>query len=161
MLLFSQETGALSTILLDDAYLTDVRTAAAGAVAAKHLAPSEVNHIGILGGGVQARMQLEYLAPVVECRKALVWMRNPAMVERYRDNFAGSDWNLDFAQSPEEVARGCNLIVTTTPAREPLLEAGMIRTGTHITAMGSDTEDKILSWIVCRSRRPEARSSRR
>lgn len=143
MLLFSQKTGVLETVLLDHGYLTDVRTAAAGAVAAKHLAPGHVSCIGILGGGVQARMQLEHLLPVVECRNALVWMRNPQAEESYLEHFADWDLDLEFAGSPEDVAAVCNLIVTTTPAKEPLVQAGMIRPGTHITAIGSDTEEKI------------------
>ena len=143
MLLFSQKTGVLETVLLDNGYLTDVRTAAAGAVAAKHLAPSEVKRIGILGGGVQARMQLEHLLSVIDCRRVRVWMRNQEATESYREHFEDADLSLDFAQSPEEVASSCNLIVTTTAAKEPLLESGMIPPGTHITAMGSDTEAKI------------------
>ena len=143
MLLFSQQTGALETVLLDHGYLTDVRTAAAGAVAAKHLAPSAVSRIGVLGGGVQARMQLEHLLPVVECRRILVWMRDAQKQDGYREHFADSDLDLEFASSPEEVAAACNLIVTTTAAKEPLLRAEWIRPGTHITAMGSDTLEKI------------------
>ena len=143
MLLFSQKTGRLETVLLDEAYLTDVRTAAAGAVAARYLAPSEVRRIGILGGGVQARLQLEHLLPMIRCRQALVWMRNPAAAESYRKRFADSDLEIEFASDPDAVAEACNLIVTTTPAKQPLLRAATIRPGTHITAMGSDTVDKI------------------
>jgi len=143
MLLFSQKTGFLESILLDEGHLTDVRTAAAGAVAAKHLAPSEVECIGILGGGVQARLQLELLLPVVACRKIRVWMRNPAAVDSYLQYFASSDFEIEVAEAPEAVAGSCNLIVTTTPAKAPLLSASMIRPGTHITAIGSDTVDKI------------------
>lgn len=143
MLLFSQKTGALETVLLDHGYLTDVRTAAAGAVAAKHLAPTSVSCIGILGGGVQARLQLEHVLPVVDCRQALVWMRDPQKQDGYRQHFADADLDLEFARSPEEVAAKCNLIVTTTPAKAPLLQASTIRPGTHITAMGSDTVEKI------------------
>jgi len=61
LLAFSQQTGQLKLILLDECWLIDMRTAAAGAVAAKHLAPDNVHHIGIVGAGVQARMQLELL----------------------------------------------------------------------------------------------------
>ena len=143
MLLFSQKTGVLETVLLDEGFLTDVRTAAAGAVAAKHLAPSEVTCIGILGGGVQARYQLEHLLPLLPTRRVLVWMRDPAATESYARYFADSALQIDFATDPAEVAGDCNLIVTTTPAREPLLSADSIRPGTHITAMGSDTVDKI------------------
>jgi ornithine cyclodeaminase len=73
----------------------------------------------------------------------MVWMRNAEAIVSYRDYFAGSDLEIEFAGSPQEVAARCNLIVTTTPAKEPLLSVGDIRPGTHITAMGSDTEDKL------------------
>lgn len=143
MLLFSQKTGFPEAVLLDEAYLTDVRTAAAGAVAAKHLAPSQVDRIGVLGGGVQARLQLEHALPHVDCRRVLVWMRNPDATASYREHFANAELQIELAASPAEVARDCNFIVTTTPAKEPLLRNDDIRPGTHITAMGSDTEDKL------------------
>jgi ornithine cyclodeaminase len=73
MLVFSQKTGTLEAVLLDEAHLTDIRTAVAGAIAAKYLAPSIIDRIGIVGTGVQARLQLEYLAPVTDCRDVLVW----------------------------------------------------------------------------------------
>ena len=57
VLLFSQKTGELKLIMLDECWLTDIRTAAAGAAAAKHLAPKTINHIGIVGTGVQAKLQ--------------------------------------------------------------------------------------------------------
>ena len=55
LLVFSQLTGQLTGILLDKAYLTDMRTAAAGALAAKLFAPTKVKCIGIVGTGMQAR----------------------------------------------------------------------------------------------------------
>ncbi len=143
MLLFSQKTGFPEAVLLDEGHLTDVRTAAAGAVAAKHLAPSDVQRIGILGGGVQARLQLELLLPLISCRKVLVWMRDPGGVDSYLEYFADSGLEIESAASPGEVADGCTLIVTTTPSKTPLLSAERIRKGTHITAIGSDTVDKI------------------
>lgn len=143
MLLLSQKTGFLEAVLLDEGHLTDIRTAAAGAVAGKYLAPSKVDRIGILGGGVQAHLQLELLLPLIPCRRALVWMRNQQARERYRESFAGRDLEIDFADSPQEVAAVCSLIVTTTPSKTPLLRAESIRPGTHITAIGSDTVDKV------------------
>ena len=74
MLVFSQKTGQPECILLDEGYLTDVRTAAAGAVVAKYLAPKIVNRIGILGAGIQGRLQLEYLAPITDCREVTIWV---------------------------------------------------------------------------------------
>src|ERR1700733_6289692 len=69
VLVFSSETGELLTIFQDEGYLTDMRTAAAGAVAAKYLAPPEIEYIGIIGAGLQARLQLGYLREVTACRR--------------------------------------------------------------------------------------------
>jgi ornithine cyclodeaminase len=143
MLLLSQKTGFLEAVLLDEGHLTDVRTAAAGAVAGKHLAPETVERIGILGGGVQARQQLKLLLPLISCRKVMVWTRDPSEVDPYLQYFADADLEIEIAGSSNEVADRCNLIVTATPSKVPLLTADRIRPGTHITAIGSDTVDKI------------------
>ena len=71
ILVFSQQTGHLKLVLHDECWLTDMRTAAAGAVAAKHLAPKTVRHIGIVGTGTQARMQLQLLQGVIDCQSCL------------------------------------------------------------------------------------------
>jgi ornithine cyclodeaminase len=144
ILVFSQKTGKLELLLLDECWLTDMRTAAAGAVAAKHLAPNDVRHIGIVGTGVQARMQLELLSSVVDCKSCFIWGRDPHKVQRAIEDLeareAIRDWGLELKAANEiaELASECNLIVTTTSAREALIRADQIRKGTHITAMGSD-----------------------
>ena len=148
ILVFSQKTGELKLILLDKCWLTDQRTAAAGAVAAKHLAPEEVRGIGIVGTGVQARLQLEMLRDIVDCRRCLVWGRDADKVQqmigelRARDYY--KDWGLDIeaASSIDDLTRECDLIVTTTSARNPLIRAEQVQKGTHITAMGSDDHGK-------------------
>jgi ornithine cyclodeaminase len=142
MLMFKQKTGELTSILLDEGYLTDVRTAAAGAVVAKYLAPQKVTRIGIFGTGIQGHMQLEYLKPVVRCRDVLVWGRNPQRLEEYKTVMEKWGFRIATTQKPDDIAPTCNLIVTATPAKSPLLHAAQIRKGTHITAMGSDTPKK-------------------
>ncbi len=143
MLVFSQKSGELESILLDEAYLTNVRTAAAGAVVAKYLAPKNVHRIGIFGAGTQGRMQLEYLKPVTDCMDAIVWGLNPEELDAYRKEMEPQGFNVQTTQNAEEIASSCNLIVTATPSKSPLLSAEQIRKGTHITAMGSDTPEKI------------------
>ena len=148
ILVFRQKTGELKLILLDKCWLTDMRTAAAGAVAAKHLAPRQVRGIGIVGTGVQARLQLEMLRNVVDCRRCRVWGRNvekvQAMIGELKAREYFRDWGLDIeaADSVDNLTRECNLIVTTTPARSPLILAEQVQKGTHITAMGSDDHGK-------------------
>ena len=141
MLLFNQKTGQPQAVLLDEGWLTDIRTAAAGALAAKYFAPKEVKAIGIIGTGTQAKLQLQYLQEITPCRTVWVWGRNLENTQKYKAELAGK-FDVQIAQSPAEVAQYCNLIVTTTPSDVPLLHADDIQAGTHITAMGSDTAHK-------------------
>jgi len=134
VLVFSSQTGELLTIFQDEGYLTDARTAAAGAVAAKYLAPPEIGCIGILGAGIQARLQLEYLREVTSCRRVRLWARS---AERARA-FTVQGFDIEVVASPAQVAAGAQLIVTTTPSKGWLLGAADVRPGTHITAMGAD-----------------------
>jgi ornithine cyclodeaminase len=142
MLLFSQKTGILKCILLDEGYLTDVRTAVAGAIAVKYLAPRHIQKIGIVGTGVQARLQLEYLPLVTSCKHAMVWGRNKANIESYIKDMARTGFSVTAASNTDEIAAKCNLIITATPSTEPLLLAEQIRPGTHITAVGADAGHK-------------------
>ncbi|MFC1783425.1 ornithine cyclodeaminase family protein [Planctomycetota bacterium] len=143
MLLFNQKTGQLVAILLDEGYLTDVRTAAAGAVAAKYLAPKKVHRIGILGAGVQGRLQLQYLIPHTNCRDALVWSRSQETLNAYMKATEHFGLNIQTTLDARQVAATCNLIVTTTPSKSPLISVDDIQPGAHITAVGSDTPEKI------------------
>jgi ornithine cyclodeaminase len=143
MLVFNQKTAKLESILLDECYLTNVRTAAAGAVVAKYLAPSTVDRIGVFGAGVQGRMQVEALLPIIDCRDVIVWGTGQAELDAYREAMAPHGLGIETTLTAGEIADTCNLIVTATPSRTPLLLADQIRPGTHITAMGSDTQEKI------------------
>ena len=142
MMLFRASTGEPLGLLADEGYLTDIRTAVAGAVAARYLAPRPVGRIGIIGSGIQARMQLLYLAEMTGCTQVAVWGRSPANVERYRQEMAAQGLDVQVVDSPAQVAALANVIVTTTPSREALLVAADLREGTHITAVGSDTPGK-------------------
>ena len=142
MLLFNQRTGELDTILHDEAYLTDVRTAAAGALASRTLAPSEVDVLGIVGTGVQAALQLEHASRALGCTNALVWGRTPERVDLFREQFAGRGVDVEAAADVPSLADSCRVIITCTSATEPLIEADWVRPGTHITAVGSDTPEK-------------------
>ncbi|GAB4188051.1 MAG: ornithine cyclodeaminase family protein [Simkaniaceae bacterium] len=137
---FSKQTGAPVSLLWDEGYLTDLRTAIAGAIAAKYLAPKNIRHIGIVGTGTQARMQLELLQEVVPCRSALVWGRNPKHIDSFFQEPSLSNFTLKTARDISEICARCQLIITATPAKAPLiLDVGR---GTHITAVGADEKGK-------------------
>ncbi len=142
MLVFNQKTGEPLVVLQDEAYLTDVRTAVAGAIAAKYLAPKVVNCIGIVGTGVQAKLQLQYLKSSVDCNKVMVWGRSAEAAERYQTEMSAQGFDVSIAQDTSEIMKQCQVIVTTTPAKNALLHAKDLQAGTHITAIGSDTPEK-------------------
>ena len=142
MLAFDAKTGVPLCLLKDEGYLTDLRTGLAGAIAGKHLGPQHIEQIGIIGTGIQARLQLESLGHINSCRKAMVWGRSKEKAEQYKLEMEEMGYSITIATHIEEVPAKCNLIVTTTPSEEPLLFAKDIRPGTHITAMGSDTDGK-------------------
>ena len=142
MLVFSQKTGHLSSVLLEEGELTNHRTAAAGAVAAKYLAPKEIDMIGIVGTGVQARLQALYLQRVTDCRNLSIWGRDENKTLSAADDIRSMGYNVKTEKNLATLCESSQIIVTTTPSTNPLIELEMVRPGTHITAMGSDTSEK-------------------
>jgi len=142
ILLFSQRDGKLTSILLDECYLTDVRTAVAGQIVAKYMAPSNIDSIGVFGTGVQGRMQVEYLKPVVDCSDVIVWGRHQDSLDTYKKDMEKLGYAVQTTTDAGRVTEKCRLIITATPSQIPLINVGQIKRGTHITAMGSDTHLK-------------------
>ncbi len=143
MVLLSAKTGLVEAVLLDNGYLTDVRTAAAGAVAAKHLARENAAVAAIYGAGMQARLQLEALKLVRPIQEARIWARDGIKGEKTAGELREELGILVRAESDAaKAAAGADVIVTTTPATEPIIHAGFVSAGQHITAMGSDAEHK-------------------
>ena len=142
MVMFDKNTGYLKCVLHDEGYLTNVRTAVAGSICAKYIAPSNINTIGIIGTGIQARMQLEYLKMVTDCREVLVLGRNKEKISKYIEDMKSHGFKINVASNSRELCKNSNLIITTTNANESLIQKDDIKEGTHITAMGSDTPEK-------------------
>lgn len=142
MLIFSQKTGELLTILQDEGLLTDIRTAIAGAVCAKYLAPDNIQAIGIVGTGIQARLQLKYLSTITAVRNVVAWGRNHDHLQAYKNEMEGYGWKVKPTTDIDTLTHSCRLIVTCTPSKKQLIPADQIYKGTHITAVGSDTAGK-------------------
>jgi ornithine cyclodeaminase len=143
MVVLSSRTGLVEALLLDNGYLTDIRTAAAGAVAAKHLSREDSRVAAIIGAGVQARLQLEALLLVRPIAEARIWARDAARAEAAAGELRerlGID--VRAAADAGSAVAGADVVVTTTPASEPILKPGYVASGQHITAMGSDAEHK-------------------
>lgn len=138
VLLFDKQNGNPVCALLDEGYLTDIRTAAAGSVAAKYLAPKVVSCVGIVGTGAQAYYQLKFLSFATECRRAMIWGRDIEKARKMAKHPDLREWTFEIAESLEQLTSKCNLIVTTTNSSHPLLFSDQVRPGTHITAVGAD-----------------------
>lgn len=143
MVLFSTRTGLVEALLLDNGFLTDIRTAAAGAVAAKHLSRANSKHAAIIGAGVQAALQLEALTLVRNIESATIWARDFEKAKKAADHI-NIKLGLDIhpCQTVFDATRDADIIVTSTPSTSPLLMLNDIKPGQHITAMGADAEHK-------------------
>lgn len=155
MVLFAARTGQVEALLLDNGYLTDVRTAAAGAVAARWLAREDARVAAILGTGMQARMQLQALALVRPIERAVIWGRDGAKAQEVAREMAEAlGIEVRAEADAARAVTGADVVVTTTPAREPILQADWLEPGQHVTAMGSDQHGKneVAAYALARVR---------
>jgi len=157
IVVFDAKTGAPAGFLLDDGFITDFRTAAAGAVAAKHLARREIRKVAVLGTGGQARYQPEMLALVRSFRELRVWGRRAAKARACVDDLRKrgalpAGCAVEMAASVREAVEGADIVITVTASREPLVHAEWLTPGVTVIAVGSDGPDKQELDVDCLSR---------
>jgi alanine dehydrogenase len=141
LVLNSPKTGAPVSIM-GATYLTSMRTGAAGAVAAKHLARPKSRVVGLVGAGVQARTQLLGLSKIFEIERVIVSDRsidNAKSFVKYASKFLDCDYHLT---TDAKDACDCDILVTATPARRPVVKESWVKAGTHINAIGADAQGK-------------------
>ena len=146
MMAFDAKTGDPIVVLKDEGNLTDLRTAIAGRNAAQQLMPEvEVTGIGVLGTGVQARLQVSLLKDLYpQCRQLTVWGHTPTNTVAYAREMTQNGWQVTVVDSPKQVAKTANLIVTTTASEVALLEADDItKENTLVIAIGADMPGKL------------------
>jgi len=143
MVLINAQTGRPLAILLDNGYLTDLRTGIAGAIAAKYLAREKIENVGVIGSGMQSRYQVRGLRLVREFKRLFVYGIEPDGVEKYVSEMT-AELGIEVIKTdtPEAVVRESEVVITSTPSHEPYLESAWLHPGLHITAMGSDAEHK-------------------
>jgi ornithine cyclodeaminase len=142
MALFDAATGMPAALLLDNGFLTDIRTGAAGAVAADVLARTDVTTVGVIGSGVQARHQVRCLRIVRAFTRILAWSPSAARLDAYCREMCDEGYDARAAGGPEAVCAAADILITATPARSPLVQAAWLRPGMHVTAVGSDAPGK-------------------
>ncbi len=143
MVVFSAKTGQVEAVLLDNGYLTEVRTAAAGAVAARHLARAEASRLCVIGAGAQARLQAEAIHLVRPLSHVTVWARDAEKAQDAAQDIANElSVDASVAQKISEATQAADMIVTTTPSKAPLVLKGHLKQGQLVIAIGSDQDNK-------------------
>ena len=142
MAVFDAATGFPAALLLDNGFLTDIRTGAAGAVAADLLARQRITTVGVLGSGVQARFQVQCLRVVRDVSRIVAWSPTRARLEAYCEEMRREGFDVVAADSVKAVCAAADILITATPAHEPLVRCEWLRPGMHVTALGSDSPGK-------------------
>jgi ornithine cyclodeaminase/alanine dehydrogenase-like protein (mu-crystallin family) len=147
VVVFDAETGVPAAILLDHGFITDLRTGAAGGVAARYLAPEDVGAVGVVGTGAQARYQLEALACERSFRDVRIWGRNADHAGATCEDIAAKPWlpegcTVTVSDSVPAAVQDADVVITATASRQPLVDADWLAFGAHVTAVGADAPDK-------------------
>jgi alanine dehydrogenase len=137
----SPQTGAPISIM-GATCLTSIRTGAAGGIAAKYLARPESKVVGMVGAGTQARTQLLALSRFFKIEQVIVSDRSMEGALAFeKEARAILDFEYHLTTDPRE-ACDCDILVTTTPSRFPVVKDAWIKPGTHINAIGADAKGK-------------------
>ncbi len=144
MIVLNSRTGFPEAVLLDNGYLTQVRTGAAGSIAAEYLAPEHADHVGVLGTGTQGRYQMEGLKLARDFKVLHVFSLDPEeSIHAYRREMADTlEVDVIIEPSAQDVVEKSSVVVTTTPSRKGFIKKEWLHPSLHITAMGADTEEK-------------------
>lgn len=142
ILLFDARSCALVCVM-DGSLITGLRTGAAGAVSVKALARKNAKTITSIGTGNQARMQIRGIREVMKIEQVHAWNSNPDSLSRYKADIE-SEFGIPVlaAHSKREAVERADILVTTTRGKGSLVEAGWIKPGTHIVAIGTDQRGK-------------------
>ena len=138
ILLFDARTCALVCVM-DGSLITGLRTGAAGAVSVKALARKDARRITSIGNGNQARMQIRAIAEVQPIEAVHAWDENPEASAQFKADLEGeSRIPVRVAGSKREAVEQADILITTTRGKGSLVEAGWVKPGTHIIAIGTD-----------------------
>jgi ornithine cyclodeaminase/alanine dehydrogenase-like protein (mu-crystallin family) len=141
---FDSRTGQTLALLNEEHYLSDIRTAAAGAVAARTLAPAAVGTAAVLGSGVQAYWQPLALYRERPFTTLSIWARSPQKAEQLKARLSPElpDVEIRCSTDIERTVRSADVLITATLSREPLVQGSWLHEGQHITAVGADDPKK-------------------
>ena len=140
VMLFDPDTGQPSAVVRGN-YLTALRTAAASAISIKYLARESSEVLGIVGAGGQAEYQVRAALEVGSFRRVLISDTDFAKARMLASNLADLDIDC-VCEDAEALVRGSDVVITITPAKNPVVRACWLRAGIHVACMGADTRGK-------------------
>lgn len=142
MLVFNAESGEPVATLLDEGLLTDLRTAIAGSIAARLIAPPGARRIGIVGAGTQGAMQARWVSRLLGSAEIGIWARDAARAEALAASLRGEGKEAQAVGDLNTLCAQSDVIVTTTPSRTPLVGMEQLRPGLRVVAIGADATGK-------------------
>jgi alanine dehydrogenase len=142
MIVLSDPRTGYTLAVMDGTYITNLRTGAAGGIAAKYLANKSSSQIGFVGCGVQASFQLMALSSLFTIKAVDAYDKEPARAKQFVQQAANLGIAAQVCNSIKTCVRNKDIVVTTTPSRKPIIRAAWIRPGTHINAIGADAKGK-------------------
>jgi ornithine cyclodeaminase len=154
MLVLSSVDGALASVLLDNGYLTELRTGGAGALAADILSRADSTNVAIVGAGNQARYQLEALLRVRPIDDVRIASRTRSRADEFAKEIVDThSLRATVFDSIADAIHGADIVLTTTPSPEPLIQAEWLEPGVHVTAVGSDepTKQELDPMVLARA----------
>jgi alanine dehydrogenase len=142
VIILSDPQNGFPLCIMDGTCATNLRTGAAGGVAAKYLARKDSGVIGMVGCGAQAETQLLALKELFAITGVKAWGHKESVSKRFVKNMRPSGLNIKIAKDLRSCVEGCDIIITTTPSRKPLVKRKWLKMGVHINAIGADARGK-------------------
>lgn len=143
VIILSDPASGFPLCIMDATYATALRTGAAGGVAAKYLARQNSRKIGLVGCGVQARTQFLALNELFNIKEVNIWGYNRQEATGFRKDMKNlKSMDIEIKDTIKECVEDCDIVVTTTPSRKPLVKLKWLKKGVHINAIGADARGK-------------------
>jgi ornithine cyclodeaminase len=141
---FDSRTGHARAIITDEHYLSDIRTAATGALVTQWLAPDRVETVAVLGTGTQAYLQALAVHNERPFDRLLIWGRDPAKANSLavRLHTELPYVACDVALDVEKAVRGADVLITATLSRQPIVQGDWLKPGQLVIAVGADDPTK-------------------
>lgn len=128
--------------IMDGTWITNMRTGAAGGIAAKYLARRNSRVVGLVGAGVQARTQLLALKEVFKIDEVRIYSRTSKTREKFVKDMDFLGLSMKPVEEVKDAVLGCDIVVTTTPAKKPVVKSEWVSSGVHINGIGADAPGK-------------------